>query len=87
MATNITDDIFKCIFLNGMAWISSQISAKFVPKGPVNNIPALVRTIAWRLSGDKPLYEPMMVSLVTYICVTRPQWVQEMAVSSPYHMS
>ena len=24
--------------------------------------------------GDKPLSEPMMVSLPTYICVTRPQW-------------
>ena len=25
--------------------------------------------------GDKPLSEPMMVSLLTYWCVTRPQWV------------
>ena len=27
-------------------------------------------------SGDKPLSEPMMVSLLTHICVTRPQWVK-----------
>ena len=26
--------------------------------------------------GDKPLSEPMMVSLLTYICVSRPQWVK-----------
>ena len=29
----------------------------------------------WRGPGDKPLSEPMMVSLTTHICVTRPQWV------------
>ena len=33
--------------------------------------------MAWRRSGDKPLSEPMMVSLLTHICVTRPQWVKE----------
>ena len=37
------DDIFKCIFLNENVWISIQISLKFVPEGPVNNIPALVQ--------------------------------------------
>ena len=37
-----------------------KISLKFVYKGPINNIP---------LSG------PMIVSLLTHICVTRPQWV------------
>ena len=31
--------------------------------------------MAWRLSGDKPLSEPMMISLLTHICITRPQWV------------
>ena len=31
--------------------------------------------MAWRRSGDKPLSEPMLVSLPTHICVTWPQWV------------
>ena len=31
--------------------------------------------MAWRRSGDKPWSEQMMVSLLTHICVTRPQWV------------
>ena len=31
--------------------------------------------MAWHQPGDKPLPEPMMVSLLTHICVTRPQWV------------
>ena len=33
--------------------------------------------MAWRRPGDKPLSEPMLVSLLTHICFTRPQWVNE----------
>ena len=40
-----------------------------------HNIPALVQIMAWRRPGDKPLSEPMMVSLLTHICVIRPQRV------------
>ena len=69
------DDIFRCIFLNENIWIAIAISLSFVPKGPIGNILALVQTMAWRRSDDKPLSEPMMVSLLTHICVTRPQWV------------
>ena len=67
------DDTFKCILLNENVRISFKISLKFVPLGPINNIPALVQLMAWRRPGDKPLSEPMMVSLPTHICVTRPQ--------------
>ena len=69
------DDIFKWIFLNENVWISINISLKFVPRGPINNIPTLVQVMAWRRPGDKPLSEPMMVRLPTHICVTHPQWV------------
>ena len=69
------DNIFKFIFLNESIWISIEISLKCVPKGPVNNIPSLVQIMAWRRPGDKPLSEPMMVCLLSHICVTRPQWV------------
>ena len=69
------DDVLKCIFLNENVWISLKIPLKFVPRGPINNIPALVQIMAWRRPGDKPLSEPMMISLLTHICVTRPQWV------------
>ena len=68
------DDIFKLIFLNETVLISIKISLKFVPMGPINNIPALVQIMAWRWPGDKPLSESMMVSLLTHICFTRPQW-------------
>ena len=69
------DDILKCIFLNENVWIWIEISLNFVPKDPINNIPALVQIMAWRRQGNKPLSEPMMVRLLTHICVTRPQWV------------
>ena len=69
------DDSFKWIFLNENVWISIEVSLKFVLKGPINNIPALVQIMAWRRPGDKPLSEPMMFCLLTHICVTRPQWV------------
>ena len=72
---HFADDIFKCIFLNENLWISIKISLKFVPKGPINNIPALVQIMAWCRPGDKLLSEAMLVNLPTHICVSRPQWV------------
>ena len=42
------DDIFKCIFFTEDVSISSKISLKFVPKGPIDNILALVqKTMCW----------------------------------------
>ena len=55
---HFADDTFKLIFVNENVWISITISLKFVPKGPINNIPALVQIMAWRRSDDKPLSEP-----------------------------
>ena len=60
--SHFADDIFKCIFVNENVWIPIKISPKFVPKDPIDNIPALVQIMAWRCAGDKPLSEPMMVS-------------------------
>ena len=73
---HFADDIFKCIFFNEKVWIPIKISLKFVPKDPINNIPALVQIMAWRRPGDKLLSEPMVASFLTHICVTRPQWVK-----------
>ena len=73
---HFADDIFKCIFENENEWISHSISLKFLPRVRINNFPALVQIMAWHRPGDKPLSEPMMVSLLTHICVTRPQWVK-----------
>ena len=64
-----TDDTFKRILLNENVRILLKISLKFVTSGPINNIPALVQVMVWRWTGDKPLSEPMMVSLLTHICL------------------
>ena len=72
---HFADAIFKCTFLNENVWIPITISLKFVPQGPINNIPSLVQIMTWRRPGDKPLFGPIMVRLPTHICVTRPQWV------------
>ena len=73
---HFADDIFKCIFLNGSGSIAIKILLKFVPKGQINNIPALVQIMTWCWPGDKPLSEALMVRLSTHIGVTRPQWVK-----------
>ena len=70
------DDISRWIFLNENVWISIKISLKFFPRGPIKGIPSLVQIMAWHRPGDKPLSEPMVVSLLTHICVTGPQWVK-----------
>ena len=73
---HFADDIFNRIFVKENVRISIKFSLKFVHKGPINNIPALVQIMAWRRPGGKPLSEPVMVSLLTHICVARPQWVK-----------
>ena len=68
-------DIFKRIFLNETATRWIKISLKFVPNGPINNIPVLV--------GTKLLSQPMVVRFPMHICVTRPQWVKDSTLHSP----
>ena len=82
---HFADDNFNCIFLNENVWVLIKISLKFVPKVWINNIPTLVQIMAWRRPGDNPLSEPMMVSLLTHICVIWPQWVntQQLQKGSP----
>ena len=47
--------------MNEKIRISIQISLKFVPKGPIENKPAMVQVMAWHRTGDKPLPVPMMI--------------------------
>ena len=63
---HFADDILKCIFLNENVWIPIEISLKFVPKVPIDNILALVQITAGCRPGDKPLSEPMIVRLRIY---------------------
>ena len=70
---------WKCI-----VWISIRSSLKCVPKGTINNIPSLVQIMAWCRPGDKPLSEPMMVNLLTYIWFIRPHWLNGNYVNPVY---
>ena len=40
------DDMFKWIFLNENIWIAIKIPQKFIPRRPINNIPALIEIMA-----------------------------------------
>ena len=66
--------VFQTIFSNGFPRMkiyemSIKFSLKYVPSGPINNIPALVETISWRRLGDKRLSEPMMAWFTgAYMC-------------------
>ena len=75
------DDVLKCIFLNENVWISFKMSLNCVPNGPINNITVLIQLMAWRRPGDKPLFELMLVFIPTHKCVTRLQWVNNLAKS------
>ena len=71
------DGFFKCLSVNEKAWILNNISLKFVPKGLINNISALVQILAWHRLGDKPLSEPMLTQF-TDACM---RWVKEIPIS------
>ena len=61
-------DKMSAIFMNENGIILIKISLKYVPKGPINNIPALVQIVAWHRIGDKPLFEPMSTWFIdTYV--------------------
>ena len=79
--------IGQTTFLNAFSYMKMyKFQLRFhwnlFPKGPINNITALVQIMVWRRPGDKPLSESMMVSLLTHICVSRPQWVNVAGISS-----
>ena len=72
---------FQMHFLEWNVWILIKISLKFIPKHPINNIPALVQIMAWY----QPLSEPIMFSLPTHICINRPQWDKQIFNIQKWH--
>ena len=52
---------FICMFFSGNNWILIKIILNLVPKGSMNNKPALVQMITWHWTGNKPLSEITMV--------------------------
>ena len=62
-------NVFSSKF-NENIWIWIQVSLKFVPTSPINNIPALDMSLdqimAWCRPGDKPLSEPKVQCWLEY---------------------
>ena len=52
--------------MNENVRISIEISLKFVPKGPINNIPALVQVMACRLFKGPINNIPALVQVVAW---------------------
>ena len=65
--------ILQTTFSNAFSWMKMykfrlRFLLKFVPKSPINNIPALVQIMAWHQLGNKPLFGSMMVRLLMDMC-------------------
>ena len=61
---------FQVHYLERNVWIPIELSLKLVLKGPIKDIPALVKIMAWRRPS---LYLEQWFPM--QICVTQPQWV------------
>ena len=79
---HFTNNNCRCIFVKENFCSLIKIAQKFVPKGPVDYNPALIKIMAWRWIGDKPLSEPMLtwftetyMRQLKHICATVEVWV------------
>ena len=75
MAAILADDISKRFFFHEKLRILIEISLKFVPKGPIDNNPALVEIMACCLIGDKSLSEPMLTRFTDAYMLHYGRWV------------
>ena len=64
---------YFCIL--GVSHLNYNFTEIRSPGGRINNTPALVQIMAWCRPGAKPFSEPVIISLLTHICITQPQWV------------
>ena len=66
-----TDNIFKCIFWNeNVRRFHWGLFLRFT-------LTIFLQIMALHRPGNKPLSEPMMVSLLMHIYITRPQWIKK----------
>ena len=61
MAAILACSIFKYISSNENFWILNKISLKYLTWGLIDNMAALLQTMAWCRTGNKPLSEAMLV--------------------------
>ena len=63
-------------FFNENDRICITISLNLSPGAPFDNIPALVRTVAWYRSGNTPSFEPFRCNSRMHAYITRSHWVK-----------
>ena len=56
--------------------ICITISLNLSPGGPFDNLPTLVRIVAWCRSGNTPLFEPLWCNSRMQTYITRSHWVK-----------
>ena len=61
---HFADESFRWVFMNEKFCILIRISLKVIPKGPIEDNPALAQIMAWRHTGDKPLSEPKLIQFI-----------------------
>ena len=84
---HFADYTFKHVFLNENVRISIKLLLKFVPKGTINNMSALVQIMAWRPTGDKPLSEPMMDAISQTTLSNKFSWMKMLEFRLNFHWS
>ena len=77
MAAILANNNFKCIFFNENDRIQIPISLKFLPRGPIDNKPALVQVMAWCWTGNKPLSVPMLTQYTDACIQHQGRWVNK----------
>ena len=72
-----TANVLQATFSIAFSWMKMYKFRLRFPRSvfPRVKLAMFQHWLAWRRSDDKPLSETMMVSLLTHICVTRPQRV------------
>ena len=73
--------IFQTPFSNAFSWMEMyEFRLKFhwslFPMVQLRIFQHWFPIMAWRRPGDKPLFGPMMVRLLTHICVAPPRWAK-----------
>ena len=70
--------ISQTIFANAYTFLNENvllsISLKFIPNGPISNIPALVQIMAWRRPGH--YLNQYWPHSLTHVCGIRSRWVK-----------
>ena len=69
MVATLADDTFKYKFVYENVLILIKISLRFVPNGPINNIPSLVQIMAWPDHATSHYLNQWWYSLLTHLCV------------------